>query len=113
MAQRTVVLLEDDLDGGPADETVLFSYDSEGYEIDLSTSNASRLRDVLGPFIEAARGAPAPNSQPKRARRHRFDSHAAVDSHLVRAWAEANGVPVNTRGRISAAVLDQYRTAQV
>ena len=40
MAKRTVVVLEDDLDGGPADETVTFALDGVSYEIDLSSSNA-------------------------------------------------------------------------
>jgi len=30
----------------------------------------------------------------------------------VRAWAQSNGVEVNTRGRISGAVVQQYLDAQ-
>ena len=47
VAKRTVVVLEDDLDGGPADETVTFALDGVSYEIDLSSSNAGRLRESL------------------------------------------------------------------
>ena len=36
MAQRVTVALEDDLDGGPADETVRFAFGGSDYEIDLS-----------------------------------------------------------------------------
>lgn len=36
MAQRVSVALEDDLDGGPADETVRFGIGATEYEIDLS-----------------------------------------------------------------------------
>jgi Lsr2 len=36
MAQKVTVALEDDLDGGPADETVRFGFDGADYEIDLS-----------------------------------------------------------------------------
>jgi hypothetical protein len=36
MAQKITVELQDDLDGGPADETVRFGVDSAEYEIDLS-----------------------------------------------------------------------------
>ena len=41
MAQKITVALEDDLDGGPADETVRFGIGGAEYEIDLSKKNAS------------------------------------------------------------------------
>ena len=44
MAQKVTVELEDDLDGGPADETVRFGVDGSEYEIDLSTKNAAAFR---------------------------------------------------------------------
>jgi hypothetical protein len=47
MAQKITVALEDDLDGGPADETVRFGVDGAAYEIDLSTKNAAALRRQL------------------------------------------------------------------
>jgi nucleoid-associated protein Lsr2 len=42
MAQKLTVVLEDDLDGGPADETVRFALDGMAYEIDLSNKHARR-----------------------------------------------------------------------
>jgi len=57
MAQKVTVALEDDLDGGPADETVLFAFEGADYEIDLSSRNASAFRKQLTPFIEHARNA--------------------------------------------------------
>ena len=47
MAQRVKIILEDDLDGSPAEETVTFGLDGVTYEIDLSTDNAAKLRDEL------------------------------------------------------------------
>ena len=47
MAQKVRIILEDDLDGGPADETVRFGLDGGQYEIDLSNANAARLRDAI------------------------------------------------------------------
>jgi Lsr2 len=55
MAQKVTVVLEDDLDGGPADETVRFGLGGADYEIDLSTKNATAFRRKLAPFIEHAR----------------------------------------------------------
>jgi hypothetical protein len=57
MAQKVTVELEDDLDGGPADETVRFGVDGSDYEIDLSAKNAAALRRKLAPFIDHARKA--------------------------------------------------------
>ncbi|HVV20799.1 MAG TPA: Lsr2 family protein [Pseudonocardiaceae bacterium] len=51
MASKTVVELFDDLDGGRANETVGFALDGVEYEIDLSSANAARLRDMLADYI--------------------------------------------------------------
>lgn len=55
MAQKVRIILEDDLDGGPAEETVRFGLDGAHYEIDLSSANAARLRDAIRPFASKGR----------------------------------------------------------
>ena len=60
MAQKVTVALEDDLTGGPADETVRFSVEGTDYEIDLSAKNAAAFRKQLAPFVEHARKAGRP-----------------------------------------------------
>ncbi|MFD1047271.1 Lsr2 family protein, partial [Kibdelosporangium lantanae] len=55
MAQKTVVELVDDLDGGIADETVAFTLDGVEFQIDLSAENAARLRDSLAAYVAHAR----------------------------------------------------------
>jgi hypothetical protein len=57
MAQRVTVALEDDLDGGPAAETVRFGFAGAEYEIDLSKKNATAFRKAISPFLEHARTA--------------------------------------------------------
>ncbi|MDN5803406.1 MAG: Lsr2 family protein, partial [Microlunatus sp.] len=49
------IILEDDYDGGEADETVSFGLDGAEYEIDLSTANATELRNGLAPWLAHAR----------------------------------------------------------
>jgi hypothetical protein len=44
---RVDVQLEDDLTGGPADETIHFSLDGRSYEIDLNSRHASEFRHRL------------------------------------------------------------------
>ena len=106
MATKMTVVLEDDLDGGPADETVRFAVGGAHYEIDLSKKNAAALRKGLAPFIERAR-------RPGRGQRGRPGrSVAARDrSGAVRAWAKEQGIPVSDRGRIPASVVEQYEAA--
>jgi len=106
MATRIAVALEDDLDGGPAEETLRFGLDGQEYEIDLSKKNAKTFRNQLAPYVEHARKA-------GRAQRHRS---ARTSSHRqrsgdIRAWAKDKGIPVSARGRIPASVVAQYETA--
>jgi hypothetical protein len=105
MAQRTIVLLEDDLGGGDADETVAFGLDGRSYEIDLSTKNATALRKALEPYVSAARKASGRSALANRARN---GSAAGPDAATLRAWAIENGYEVNTRGRVSAAIREAY-----
>ncbi len=57
MATKVTVALEDDLDGGPAVETVRFAVGGAEYEIDLNKKNAAAFSRKLAPFIERARRA--------------------------------------------------------
>lgn len=55
MATRTTITLEDDLEGGPADQTVRFGLGGAEYEIDLNSRNTATFRRQLAPFIGRAR----------------------------------------------------------
>src|SRR4030088_2806619 len=55
MARKTIVTLVDDLDGSKASETVQFALDGVAYQIDLSSLNASKLRDELAEYVARAR----------------------------------------------------------
>jgi hypothetical protein len=108
MAQVTEVRLVDDLDGGAADVSVDFAIDNRHYEMDLSEKNAAQLRDVLAPFIAAARRAGG--SPVARARRSPAARPTAVreETAAIREWAGANGFEVSSRGRIAASVREAY-----
>ena len=106
MAQKITVTLEDDLDGGPADETVRFGLGGTDYEIDLSTKNANAFRRQLAPFIEHARKAG--RGQRRRPGRTAFSRERSAD---ISAWAKDQGITVSDRGRIPASVAEQYDAA--
>ena len=57
MATKITVALEDDLDGGPADETVRFGLAGTQYEIDLNKKNAKAFRKQFAAYVEHARKA--------------------------------------------------------
>jgi Lsr2 len=106
MAQKVTVALEDDLDGGPADETVRFGVGGATYEIDLSSKNAAAFRQQLTPFIERAR--PAGRRRTSRPARTAASRQRSGD---IRAWAQAHGLSVSERGRIPASVVERYHAA--
>jgi hypothetical protein len=106
MAQRVTIALEDDLDGGPADQTVRFAFGGADYEIDLSKKNAAAFRKKLAPFVEHARKAG--RAQPRRAARTAASRQRSGD---IRVWAKDHGIAVSERGRIPASVVEQYQAA--
>ena len=108
MAQKTVVTLEDDLDGGTATETVDFSLDGKPYEIDLSSEHARQLRALAAPYVEKARKAPGSG---RGAARPRNAPPNGADSRKVRDWAKSRGIEVNDRGRVPGNVVAQYQAA--
>lgn len=107
VAQKITVALEDDLDGGPADETLRFSFGGAEYEIDLSTHNADSFRKQLAPYVEHARKAGKP--QARRTARTATNRQHSGD---IRAWAKSQGIAVSERGRIPASVVEQYQAAK-
>ena len=106
MAQRVSIELEDDLDGGPADETLRFGLGGAEYEIDLSKKNASKFRWQIAPYIEHARRAG--RGQRRRPVRPASSRERSGD---IRTWAKDQGIPVSERGRIPASVVEQYQAA--
>ena len=108
MAQKVQVILVDDIDGGPAEETLSFSLDGVSYEIDLSSANAAKLRESFAPYVGTARRVGGRSSAGRgRGRRSSGDNRTAQ----IREWARANGHEVSERGRIAQTVLDAYEAA--
>ena len=104
MATKITVALEDDLDGGPADETMRFAVGGTAYEIDLNKKNARAFRKQLAPFVEHARKAGRGQRRPRT-------SSSRQRSGDIRAWAQQQGIAVSGRGRIPASVVAQYESA--
>lgn len=108
MAQRVQVILEDDIDGGDATETITFGLDGVTYEIDLNDKNATALRDALAGYVGAGRRVAGRRSSGKSSSPSRSNSNELAK---MREWARSNGYDVSDRGRISQKVRDAYAQA--
>jgi hypothetical protein len=96
---------------------VTFALDGVEYEIDLSESNADKLRESLSLFIGHGRrtggrrrsGGGA--SEQKSSRSRSSASSDGPSASEIREWARANGHTVPDRGRVSAEVRQAYAAA--
>ena len=107
MAQKVHIVLEDDLDGSDATQTVSFGLDGTSYEIDLNDEHASAIREALAPYVGHARKATG-------VRRGRRSQPAAAGGHSakeIRDWARSNNHKVPERGRIPADVREAFEAA--
>jgi hypothetical protein len=87
MAQKTVVILSDDLDGSEASETITFGLDGSEYEIDLNEAHANELRSALARFANAGRKISGRRGRPAG----RKVGVSGVDTKTIRMWALDNG----------------------
>jgi len=104
--RRVQVVLQDDIDGSEPAQTVHFALDGTEYEIDLSAEHVKALRECLETWIAAGRRASSPRIPEPRSR-----SRRSADTADIRRWAEMNGIPVATRGRLSLDLRSQYEAA--
>jgi hypothetical protein len=106
MASKTIVMLEDDLDGGGATESISFAFEGKSYTIDLNDKNAAKFRKAIDPFVSAARRESSntrTNSRAQTAKR--------TDVADIRAWAREQGYTVSQRGRIAKEIQEAYDAA--
>jgi nucleoid-associated protein Lsr2 len=110
--ERIRITLVDDLDGTEADETVEFSLDGAGYQIDLSKPNAERLRDIFAEFVRHGRRT---GGRAKRAPKARTTKTAngprsgkRTDAAVIRNWAHEQGMDLAPVGRIPDDVRRRY-----
>jgi hypothetical protein len=104
VSSRTLVILEDDVDGGEATETIEFALDGTSYAIDVSDANAKKLRGALDGYISKARKTGGRRSASRK-------GGSEVNNRAVREWAKANGIELSKRGRIRQDVVSQFRAA--
>ncbi|GIF69333.1 Lsr2 family protein [Asanoa ishikariensis] len=113
MAKETIVKLVDDIDGSTATQTVTFALDGVAFEIDLSDDNASKLRQALEPFVEAATKVTASGARHTRTVISARGESLRKQTQAIRAWGKKYGPqlgldPVSDRGAVPQRVRDAY-----
>jgi nucleoid-associated protein Lsr2 len=104
MTTKITVVLEDDLDGGPADETVRFGIGGTDYEIDLNATNARLSASSSPPTFEHTcragsrqRHRPGADRQPGGAARTSGRGRGTRPSRSAAASASPLPLPGNTK----------------
>jgi hypothetical protein len=84
---------------------VRFAIDGNSYEIDLNSAHAEELRAALSPYLSAGRRTAV------QAGRNRRPNSGRSRSTQIRAWAQAQGLSVNSRGTINREITAKYDAA--
>jgi hypothetical protein len=112
VAKQTIERLIDDLDGTDGAETVAFALDGVSYEIDLSEKNAAALRKAVDRYVRAARKTSGAKRGSRRTpARSAPPAGRNYDLVQLREWAGKNKIAIPSRGRIPAAIVEQYQVA--
>jgi Lsr2 len=110
MAQKTITIRTDDIDGTTSDDhtTVGFAIDGKAYEIDLSPDNASKLREFMSVYAKSGRRI---KTAPAAAKANGSDAAPAQEGPTtaqVRTWALDQGIDLPPRGRIAKDIFAKY-----
>ncbi|MDG4760337.1 Lsr2 family protein [Micromonospora sp. WMMD710] len=121
MAKQIIHKLLDDLDGGDADETVRFALDGVHYEIDLSSANAGKLREVFGLYTSngsrVGRGGVVGGGRARgpagagdgRVTGGRVSAASSPEQNkAIRVWAKRAGKNISDRGRIPQEIVMEF-----
>lgn len=113
MAQRVHVVVVCDMHGDdtPSTETIRFTVDSAGYEIDLCADHDKKLRDAFAPYVGAARrrGSAGPGRRGRAQRSSAGGAHGR--NQQIREWARKQGHQVSQRGRVARSLVVAYDAA--
>jgi Lsr2 len=110
MAKVVSTAYVDDLDGSEASGPVDFSLDGKDYTIDLSDSNAARLRDALASFVTSARRASGSGRRQSSSLQRSASGRSREETQEIRSVLRELGYEVKDRGRVSSDLLAAYET---
>jgi hypothetical protein len=99
-----------DLSGDSTDvSTVSFALNGTGYEIDLTSTETDDLFSLLHPYVDNGRRASVNLNTAKRTRSSNGNGRVKnSETAQIRAWAQEQGIPVASKGRIKPDVVASY-----
>ncbi|MDG4826004.1 Lsr2 family protein [Asanoa sp. WMMD1127] len=112
MAKQIIHRVTDDLDGSDAEHSIEFALDGVAYSIDLNDKNATEFREIMSRYVgvgerlgrvKVMRVTHLPTAGPSKSTKMRNDA--------IRAWAKKQGKEISDRGRIPAAIEEEYDRA--
>ena len=112
MAQKVQIILEDDIDGSEATETVSFGLDGTSYEIDLNAKNSAALRDALATYVGHGRKVASGGRGRRSSAKGTSAARGEHSAREIRDWARSNGLEVPDRGRVPASVREAFEAAR-
>jgi len=117
MAQRTQVLLTCDVHEVHVEavDTVVFTVEGQAFECELCEAHLAEFRHAMEIWSSYSRPVGRARASGGRAARSarsaRPQSSDGTSTAEVREWARAQGIPVNTRGRVPAELHAAYAAA--
>ena len=117
MARATIEQITDDFDGSELDpsEVIVESFTINGvdYSLDLGAKSAEKFDKDMRKWIDKATkiGGRQKRSTSKRAVATPAARTEKTQLAAIRQWARDNGYEVSDRGRIPAAVVDEFNAA--
>lgn len=109
MARKVVTTYISDLSGKEAEETIDLHLDGISRRLDLTSSEAQKLRKVVEPYLE--KGQKIPRSEKLARRKTGSNAAERQERARIRSWAQENGYDIGDRGRIAAEIQEAYYAA--
>lgn len=105
--QQFLSALEESIEGGGSGSATAAPAKRAAKATKAAKAAPAPVKRGRGRPRKNAAAAPVARPAAKRAARRA----SAVDTQAVRAWAQAQGLQISTRGRLPGSVLEQYRQA--
>lgn len=96
-------------DAPASGESIRFGWGSSFYETDLCEQHSSDLVTLVERVIRSARRMGAGVSSTPASISPTPVRRARIDTKDVRAWAKAQGIEVNDKGRVPESLIQQYQ----
>jgi hypothetical protein len=104
----------DDLDGSMLEPgeggTVAFTFQGQGYELELSKVNEEKMAELLAPYISVARRTGAGENTARLVEAPAAERRA-YEPREAREWLHANGHEIPERGPVKKELLRLFEEA--